>query len=52
MLFRSYASPSLGGPILTLAMDEGRGLTPGQKLAAKFDPSRAMLFDTAGQRIR
>ena len=48
----AYATPGDGGPVLTLAMDEGRDLAPGQTLTARFDPARAMLFDAAGQRLR
>ena len=48
----AYASPTPGGPMLTLSVDEGRALIPGQKLTARFDTSRALLFDAAGQRLR
>ncbi len=48
----AYATPGRGGPVLTLAMGEGRDLSPGQRLTARFDATRAMLFDTRGQRLR
>ena len=50
--FNAYASPTPGGPMLTLSVDEGRALIPGQKLTARFDTSRALLFGAAGQRLR
>jgi hypothetical protein len=37
---------------MTIAVEDGRALRPGQILAAAFDPTRALLFDAAGQRIR
>ncbi len=48
----AYASSGPGGPVLTLAIDEGRDLQPGQALTARFDPARAMLFGAEGQRLR
>jgi lactose/L-arabinose transport system ATP-binding protein len=47
-----YASPGPGGQVLTLAMEDARALVPGQALDARFDASRALLFDAEGQRIR
>jgi lactose/L-arabinose transport system ATP-binding protein len=41
-----------GGQLLTLASDEGRALQPGQRIAARFDPAAAMIFDMAGRRVR
>jgi lactose/L-arabinose transport system ATP-binding protein len=46
-----YASQT-GGQILTLAVEDGRALQPGQKMTARFDAARALLFDGKGQRIR
>ena len=40
------------GQILTVAIDEGRDLRPGQQIAARFDAARALLFDSHGRRIR
>jgi lactose/L-arabinose transport system ATP-binding protein len=48
----AYASPGPGGQMMTLAMREGRALQPGQRLQARFDAGRALLFDMAGQRLR
>jgi lactose/L-arabinose transport system ATP-binding protein len=48
----AYARQGSGGQVLTLAVEEGRGLQPGQSLAARFDAARALLFDTTGQRLR
>jgi lactose/L-arabinose transport system ATP-binding protein len=47
----AYARQS-GGQMLTLATEDGRGLQPGQRIEARFDPAHVMLFDTSGQRIR
>ena len=41
-----------GGQVLTIAVDDGRGLKPGQTLSARFDAGKALLFDPSGQRIR
>ena len=48
----AYASPTPGGQMLTLSVDEGRALIPGQKRAARFDTSRALLFGAADLRLR
>ncbi|WP_306117316.1 MULTISPECIES: sn-glycerol-3-phosphate ABC transporter ATP-binding protein UgpC [unclassified Roseitalea] len=38
---------------LTIALGEGHSAAPGAEIAARFDPARAMLFDTgSGRRIR
>jgi lactose/L-arabinose transport system ATP-binding protein len=37
---------------LTIAVIEGRDLRPGQSLTVRFDPDKALLFGTDGQRIR
>ena len=41
-----------GGQVLTIAVDEGRDLKPGQSLSARFDASKALLFDAASKRLR
>ena len=38
--------------VLTIAVDDGRSLKHGDKLAAKFDPAQVLLFDSAGKRLR
>ena len=38
--------------IVTVETRNGRGLRPGQALAAYFDPASALVFDHAGQRVR
>lgn len=38
--------------ILTISLEDGRALRPGQNLIASFDPNRALLCDTNGQRVR
>jgi lactose/L-arabinose transport system ATP-binding protein len=38
--------------LLTIATDADRSLKSGVSLAARFDPARALLFDTDGRRIR
>ncbi len=48
----AYARQGSGGQVLTLAVEDGRGLKPGQTHFARFDVARALLFDTAGQRLR
>ena len=48
----AYARQGSGGQVLTLAVEEGRGLRPGQSLAARFDAARALLFDASGRRLR
>ena len=40
------------GQVLTVAVDEGRELRPGQKIAARFDAAKALIFDLSGHRIR
>ena len=41
-----------GGQVLTIAVDDGRSLKPGQTLSARFDAGKALLFDGSGQRLR
>ncbi|MGV8987047.1 MAG: ABC transporter ATP-binding protein [Cypionkella sp.] len=48
----AYARQGHSAQVLTIAVDDGRALRPGQALNAAFDPARALLFDTQGQRIR
>ena len=48
----AYARQGSAGQVLTVAVDDGRALRPGQTLTATFDPARALLFDNAGQRLR
>ena len=40
------------GQILTVAVDEGRDLKQGQKITARFDAAKALIFDMSGRRIR
>ena len=40
------------GDLVILETKSGRGLKSGQTIDARFDPSSALLFDTAGLRIR
>ena len=50
----TFAYARLGGStqIMTIAVEDGRALRPGQALTATFDPGRALLFDSNGQRLR
>jgi lactose/L-arabinose transport system ATP-binding protein len=49
----TYAYARYGdGELLTVATNADRSLRSGDALAARFDPAKALLFDTAGQRIR
>ncbi len=48
----AYARQGDSSQVLTIAVEDGRTLRPGQSLSASFDPNRALLFDTKGQRIR
>ena len=49
----TYAYARYGnGELLTVATQNDRSMKAGDKLSAAFDPSRALLFDTAGQRLR
>ena len=49
----SYAYARHGaGDVLTIATQNDRELKGGDKLSARFDPAKALLFDPAGQRIR
>ena len=48
----AYARQGSSTQILTIAVEDGRALRPGQSLTASFDPNRALLFDKSGQRIR
>ena len=40
------------GELLTIAVQSTRGIKSGEKFAAHFDPSKALLFTEAGQRVR
>ena len=40
------------GELLTIATQSARGIKSGEKFAAHFDPSKALLFTEAGQRVR
>jgi lactose/L-arabinose transport system ATP-binding protein len=49
----TYAYARFGqGDLLTVATQNDRSLRSGDALAAQFDPAAALLFDSAGQRIR
>ena len=48
----AYARQGGSAQIMTIAVEDGRALRPGQSLTATFDPARALLFDTNGQRLR
>ena len=49
----SYAYARQGAAnILTVATDHGREWAAGQKISAKFDPAKVLLFDKAGKRLR
>jgi len=49
----TYAYARYGqGDLLTIATNADRSLKSGDGLPARFDPARALLFDTAGRRIR
>ena len=49
----TYAYARYGqGDLLTIATNADRSLKSGDLLPARFDPARALLFDTAGRRIR
>ncbi|MBI1171244.1 sn-glycerol-3-phosphate ABC transporter ATP-binding protein UgpC [bacterium] len=48
----AYARVGGSAQIMTIAVEDGRALRPGQALVASFDPARALLFDTDGQRLR
>jgi lactose/L-arabinose transport system ATP-binding protein len=49
----TYAHARYGnGELITLATQNDRALKAGDRLAAAFDPSRALLFSPDGQRIR
>ena len=49
----TYAYARYGsGEVLTIATQNDRSLKSGDKLRARFNPASALLFDTAGQRIR
>ena len=49
----TYAYARYGqGDLLTIATNADRSLKSGDPLAARFDPAKALLFDTAGRRIR
>ncbi len=41
-----------GGQVVTIAVNEGRDLRPGQTINATFNPSKALLFDKSGRRLR
>ncbi len=40
------------GELLTMAVQSARGIKSGDKIEARFDPSKALLFTEAGQRVR
>ncbi len=40
------------GDLITVATQAGRGLKAGQKFEARIDPTKALLFDANGQRVR
>ena len=46
-----YAANS-DGDLITVATQTGRNLNSGQNFEAHFDPVKALLFDTAGERVR
>jgi lactose/L-arabinose transport system ATP-binding protein len=49
----SYAYARHGnGELLTIATQNDRTLQSGDRLSARFDPARALLFDPQGRRIR
>ncbi len=49
----SYAYARQGAAnILTVATDSGRNWVAGQKISARFDPAKVLLFDQKGQRLR
>ncbi len=48
----SFAYARQGNAVLTIATDQGRAWAGGQKITAKFDSAKILLFDTEGQRIR
>ncbi len=41
-----------GGQVVTICVNEGRGLQMGQVVEATFDPGKVLLFDRAGKRYR
>ena len=45
-----YAANS-DGDLITVATQTGRNFKSGQKFEAHFDPAKALLFDTAGERV-
>ena len=48
----AYARQGSGGQVVTMAVDDGRSLAPGQMFAARFDTAKALLFRPEGPRIR
>ncbi|MEQ9516483.1 ABC transporter ATP-binding protein [Roseitalea porphyridii] len=44
-----YSGADTDNP-LTIALEEGHGIRPGQSFKARFDPARAMLFDPQSER--
>ncbi len=49
----SYAyARQAGGQVMTIAVNDGRALRPGQTISATFDPTKALLFAQSGRRIR
>jgi lactose/L-arabinose transport system ATP-binding protein len=49
----AYAYARFGkGELLTVATQNDRAIKAGDLLSAQFEPARALLFDTAGQRLR
>ena len=41
-----------GGQVVTICVNDGRGLQMGQVVEATFDPAKVLLFDRAGKRYR
>ncbi|MBC7736845.1 MAG: sn-glycerol-3-phosphate ABC transporter ATP-binding protein UgpC [Candidatus Saccharibacteria bacterium] len=41
-----------GGQVVTICVNDGRGLQMGQVVEATFDPAKVLLFDRGGQRYR
>ncbi len=49
----TYAHARQGaGAVLTIATDDGRSLRTGDTVTVHFDPARALIFDTNGDRLR
>jgi lactose/L-arabinose transport system ATP-binding protein len=48
----SFAYARQGAAVLTIATDAGRHWSAGQKITARFDPAKVLLFSPAGERLR